>query len=79
MAPLSLTNEMKNLLKTCHQNELDGLEPCNPITHGFANELLILGLINLRPHTYENKERKAAYFLTEKGREVLKEMENNKL
>jgi hypothetical protein len=74
MEPLSLTDEMKNILKKCYQLELNGKEPCSPATDGFADELLLQGLVILKPHTYYNKERKAAYFITDKGREILKKI-----
>ena len=59
------------LLKECYQRELNGSEPCNPLTHGFADELLIKGLLTLTSYTYSNTERKAAYRLTEKGRKFV--------
>ena len=69
----SLSPKMKKILHDCHQNELKGREPCNPITHEFANDLIIHGLLDLKSYTYKNGERKAAYFITEKGRKFIKE------
>ncbi|MDB5223349.1 MAG: hypothetical protein JWN83_2016 [Chitinophagaceae bacterium] len=69
---LSLTDKMKELLKECYQRELDEKEPCNPATHEFVSELLVMGLATLKPYTYKNGERKAAYFLTDKGRKAIK-------
>ncbi len=70
---LSLTDKMKELLKECNQRELDGKEPCNPLTHGTAEELLTNELITLKPYTYKNSERKASYFITDKGRRFLED------
>lgn len=63
---------MNELLQECYQRELDGKEPCNPSTHGLAIELIINELVILRSYTYSTGSRKAAYFITDKGKEFIK-------
>lgn len=69
----TLSATMKALLLECYKRELEEKEPCNPSTHHFADELLIIAFITLKPHTYKSGERKAAYFITDKGREYIRE------
>ena len=69
---MKLSDEAIELLKECYQRELNGSEPCNPLTHGFVGELLVKGLLTLEAYTYSDWQRKAAYFLTEHGREFIK-------
>jgi len=76
MEPIILSEKMKSLLEECQHRETNGIEPCGPLTHGFASELLIQGFIIMKAHTYKGKGRKAAYFLTDKGREFLKRTKN---
>ena len=71
---LSLNDKMIDFLKECYNRELKGEEPCNPITHKNISELLVRNLVMLKPYTYKNGERKAAYFLTAKGRKLIEEM-----
>lgn len=68
-----LNDEMKDFLKECFNRELAGEEPCNAVDHKNVNDLLISNLVTLKAHTYKSGERKAAYFLTEKGRKFIKE------
>lgn len=71
---LSLDDKMIDFLKECYSREMAGNEPCNPLTHKNISELLVRNLITLKPYTYKNGERKAAYFLTSKGRKFIEEM-----
>lgn len=69
---LTLTDEMKNFLRECQHRELHGDEPCSEKIINSAPELIIHKLIELRMHVFKNHERKVAYFITEKGKELLK-------
>jgi hypothetical protein len=71
---LQLTDEMKNVLRECHTRELNGDEPCSEKIINSVPELLIHHLVELRMHVFKNHERKVAYFITEKGKEKLKEL-----
>lgn len=68
-----MTDEMKFFLQDCLNRELVGEEPCNAVDHKNVSDLLIRGLLTLKAHTYKSGERKAAYFLTDKGRKLIKE------
>lgn len=70
---LFLTDELKDFLQNCFNKELAGEEPCNAVAHKNVSELLISDLLTLKAHTYKSGERKAAYFLTDKGRKFIKE------
>ena len=72
---LSLTDEMKKFLKECYTRELNGDEPCSEKIINSAPELLIHKLVELRMHVFKNHERKVAYFITEKGKECLKNLD----
>lgn len=71
---LSLTKKMIELLKNCHEKESKGDEPCSEKIVLLYPELLLNGLVEMKPHIFKNHERKIAYFLTEKGKEILKDL-----
>lgn len=71
---LSLTDEMKNFLRECHNRELNGDEPCSEKIINSAPELLIHKLVEIRMYVFKNHERKVAYFITERGKARLKDL-----
>ncbi len=72
---LSLTNEMKELLKNCHERELNDDDPCSDKIVLLYPELLLNGIVEMKPHRFKNNERKIAYFLTDKGKALLKDLD----
>ena len=71
---LTLTKKMKELLKSCHEKELNGDDPCSEKIVLLYPELLVNGLVEMKPHIFKNLERKIAYFLTDEGKKVLKKL-----
>ena len=73
MQPEQLTKQMSDVLKDCLKRESEGNEPCDVMSIGLQNELLVRGLITVRGYTFKSGERKAAYFITDLGKEYLKQ------
>jgi hypothetical protein len=70
----SLKDELKIFLQECYSRELNGEEPCSEQLIHAAPELILNELVELRMHVFKNNERRVAYFITEKGKEKLKEV-----
>ena len=69
--PDLLTIKMKEILNDCLEREFKALEPSREKIIKIAEQLIIRGLVEIRTFQYIDG-RKAAYFITEKGKEILR-------
>lgn len=69
----SLTQKQHDILQDCLQKELDGQDPCVEKLIEEAPELVLHDYVQLRYHNFKNDQRNVAYFITDKGKEKLKD------